>query len=60
MVEATLKSVGITQERVSSWLGEECNCDERIQKLNQLHSWAREVITGKFQKAKECLEEILR
>lgn len=59
MVETALKSVGITKERVSSWLGEECNCDERRLKLNQVHSWARGVLSGKVQKAKEYLEEIL-
>lgn len=40
-VEAALKAVGVTKERVSKWLGRPCNCDERKQKLNQLSEWAQ-------------------
>ena len=59
MVETALNGIGITKERISSWLGVECNCEERKQKLNTLHNWARWVIAGKTDKAKEYLEEIL-
>ena len=59
MVESALKSAGITQERVTAWIGEECACDERREKLNQVHAWARGVLSGKIQKAKEYLEEVL-
>lgn len=58
-IEVTLSSVGITKERVTEWLGEECNCEERKQKLNQLHAWARRVFSGKRDNAKEYLEEII-
>jgi hypothetical protein len=43
IVHNALSSVGITQERVSRWLGEECNCNERRAKLNQLELWALRV-----------------
>lgn len=59
VVETALMSIGITKERVTSWLGVECNCEERKTKLNALHSWARRVISGKVEKAKEYLEEML-
>lgn len=58
-VEVCLTKVGITKELVTDWLGEECNCEERRQKLNQLHAWARRVFSGKMDKAKEHLEEML-
>ena len=47
IVESALSSVGITKERVSSWLGEECGCEERKNKLNKLHKWAKDFIGGK-------------
>lgn len=46
MVEAALSKVGITKERVSSWLGKECNCAERQEKLNKLSEWATSVFKG--------------
>jgi len=55
-VEAALKLVGITEERVSRWLGKLCNCPERREKLNQLGNWAARVVRGKLGKAKEFLE----
>ena len=58
-IEVALSKVGITKERVSDWLGEECNCEERRIKLNSLHIWARRVFSGKTEKAKEYLEEII-
>lgn len=59
MVETALKSVDITQERVSSWLGVECNCEERKTKLNQLHLWARRVVSGKVEEAKQFLDGMI-
>lgn len=59
VVENALTSVGITESRVSSWLGVECHCEERKQKLNMLHSWARRVVSGKVEGAKELLDKII-
>lgn len=58
-VEAALTKVGITKERVSRWLGADCNCEERKQKLNNLHAWAKRVISGKTDKAEEYLDKIM-
>jgi hypothetical protein len=57
-IEQALTKVGITKERVSGWLGESCNCAERQEKLNQLSRWAKRIIKGKTQQAKEYLIKI--
>ena len=57
---SALASVGVTPEKVSDWLGVECGCVERRQKLNQLHSWAERVLKGAKEKAQEYLEDILK
>jgi len=44
VVEAALTKVGITEERVSQWLGRKCNCKSRREKLNKLSKWARNVL----------------
>ena len=41
MIQEALSFVGITQERVSKWLGRPCNCQERVQKLNLISIWAK-------------------
>lgn len=43
-IESALTFVGITKERVSKFLGRECGCAERREKLNKLHSWAKQVV----------------
>ena len=45
-VKKALSAVGITEERVSNWLGAPCNCAERVEKLNQLGNWASRVLSG--------------
>lgn len=45
-IKKALTVVGITEERVSSWLGAPCNCAERVEKLNQLGNWASRVLSG--------------
>ena len=45
-VKSALSAVGITEERVSNWLGAPCNCSERVEKLNQLGEWAKSVLKG--------------
>lgn len=58
-VEAALTAVGVTEEKVSKWLGEPCNCPERVEKLNNLSRWAKRVAKGKLDKAKEYLSDIM-
>jgi hypothetical protein len=45
-VKKALSSVGITEDRVSSWLGAPCNCSERADKLNQVSAWAESILKG--------------
>lgn len=55
-VEQALSSLGITQSRVSRWLGKPCNCEERKDKLNQLSIWAKRYLNNK---PNRNLEELL-
>ena len=60
-VETALTSVGVTKERVSAWLGvEDCGCEERKEKLNSLSRWAKRVVRGKLDNAKEHLNNLLK
>ena len=59
IVETALSSVGITEDRVSEWLGQPCGCKERKEKLNRLDAWARRVASGKLADAKNYLEKII-
>ena len=59
-VHEALSFVGITPERVTKWLGRPCKCPERREKFNELSRWARRIISGKTEKAKEHLEELIR
>lgn len=56
---AALDTIGVNQRRVEYWLGKPCACPERIVKLNQLDMWARRVMRGRLEKAREFLEQIL-
>ena len=59
VIERALIAVRITKSRVSSWLGKPCGCDERREKLNQIHAWAVRVVKGKIEKAEEYLSKIM-
>ena len=42
VVEATLNTFGITQERFKAWFNlKECNCNKRKKWLNNLFSWKK-------------------
>ena len=42
VVEATLKTFGITEDRFKRWFNlKECNCSKRKQWLNNLFSWEK-------------------
>jgi len=58
-LEAALKTVGITEERVTAWLGRPCNCRERREKLNRLGMWATRIHVGKTERAEEYLDQII-
>ena len=46
MVEKALTAIGITEERVTRWLGRPCGCRQRKEKLNRLGRWAAAVLRG--------------
>jgi hypothetical protein len=58
ILESALSKVGITKERVSKWIGQDCGCSERKEKLNRLHAWAKRVLSGKTEDAEKHLNEI--
>ena len=47
IVEKALSKIGVTEERVQTWLGRPCGCRRRKEKLNQLGQWAARILTGK-------------
>jgi len=59
MIQEALSFVGITQERVSKWLGRPCNCQERVQKLNLISIWAKRVLSGKTDNAEKYLNQMI-
>lgn len=46
LVKQALSKIGITEERVSNWIGAPCNCSERAEKLDQLSEWAEQIVKG--------------
>lgn len=58
-VHDALALVGVTPERVSRWLGKNCQCDERLLKLNAVDIWARRTLRGKLADAKQYLVSML-
>jgi hypothetical protein len=59
VVEQALGKVGITSDRIESWLGFRCKCKERRDKLNRLDAWARQLLFGKKPATKEHLEQMI-
>lgn len=58
-IAEALARAGVTEERVSRWLGRKCNCRRRKEKLNALEAWARRVLKGKAADAKKYLDEMI-
>lgn len=59
-IQSALNTIGVTEDVVSRWLGKSCGgCEKRRQKLNSLDAWARRVLDGKLEKAREYLEELM-
>lgn len=55
LIETALKRVGITQESVERFVGGPCGCKERRDKLNALDAWARRILKGRIDRAREYL-----
>lgn len=58
-ISSALAFIGVTEERVSNWLGGPCGCSERREKLNQLHAWAKEAVSQTKEKALSFLNGLL-
>jgi hypothetical protein len=58
-VHSALEFVGVDEASVFALLGRDCNCGERQRKLNALGAWARQVIMGKVDGAREFLKKVL-
>lgn len=59
LVSKALSTVGLSEERVSRWVGAPCGCPERKEKLNRLGFWATRVLKGQLDKAREFLESLI-
>lgn len=58
-VEALLSSVGITEERVTKWIGRPCGCKGRQERLNKISRWAKMYTKKKTRRAKKALKKLL-
>lgn len=58
-IESALQSVGVDKALAEKWLGPECGCDYRKERLNLLGQWAAKTLSGSFKKAKEYLLLVL-
>ena len=59
VVERVLKMVGITEKRVSKWIGRPCGCAERKAKMNNASRLARQVVRRRVKKAKKRLKALI-
>lgn len=59
LISSALAIVGVTDDSVSRWFGRPCGCDQRRQRLNQLHRWATRVVSGKIERAREYLDSLV-
>lgn len=58
-VEEALNKIGLSSAILGAWLGRPCNCEERRLKLNAIDAWARRVVAGRVDRAKEYLSLIV-
>ena len=58
-VKQALTLVGITEERVSKWLGRPCGCAEKREMLNRLGDWAVNVLSGRHSEPDKDLTAII-
>jgi hypothetical protein len=59
VIQRALAQVGVTEERVTRLLGRPCGCGERQDVLNSLERWARRVLAGRVEYAREYLRRIV-
>ena len=63
VVSSLLARIGVTEDRVSAWLGRPCGCGERRKRLNALGRWGRRALTltlaGRSAQAVAELETLL-
>ena len=59
LVGAALKKLGITDERVTNFIGKPCGCAKRREYLNRLDLWARRVLSGRTDKGKRYFDQIV-
>lgn len=59
LIESALNEIGVTKEAVEAWVGAPCGCEERKEKLNQISYWAKRVISGKIDRAREFVYGII-
>lgn len=57
-VKSALEKLGITEDRVSAFIGRPCGCGSRRSWLNRLDLWARKVLSGNFKDARKYLKEL--
>ena len=58
-IKSALSVVGITEERVTEWLGRPCGCAGRRKKLNKLDEWARDTVANKLSDAAGFLVRLI-
>jgi hypothetical protein len=58
-IKQALECVGVSEDRVSAFLGRPCRCKERQRKLNALGAWAARVLSGRTEDAKKHLDGVL-
>ena len=58
-IETALSKVGIDHDKVNRWLGRECGCRERRDKLDSLGHWAERVVRGRVAGMKQFLQQIM-
>lgn len=58
-ISAALSLIGVTEERVTTWVGAPCGCGERREKLNRLSKWAQAAMKSGAEKASEKLAKLL-
>jgi hypothetical protein len=58
-IESALQLVGVTPERVERFLGPDCGCEERKERLNAISAWAAHVLKKGTLKAEEYLWYII-
>lgn len=58
-IEQALKRVGVTEERVSRWIGRPCGCSVRRDRLDKISEWAAQVLSGRSNNPAEDLRRTM-